>query len=198
MNFNIVTAIEKRMGFSPFEKMDPNYKGDRPGFPTNVPGSENYSSHYAQAATMAVLAGLYRNASDREGASAVLNPGATDLLNWIFRGREDSIVREVADYLPGKSGVENRFTDDVKGFMRQILDTAIGLLREQVPEKKDEPAQIQKILAGQRHNILAYLPADIMAGRALEDNSMDDRTNKMEGPVSGLMHFIENVFAEKE
>jgi hypothetical protein len=31
-----------------------------------------------------------------------------------------------------------------------------------------------------------------MMGDVLNDGGMDDRTNKMEGPVSNLMHKIEN------
>ena len=35
-------------------------------------------------------------------------------------------------------------------------------------------------------------------GEALEDNSLDDRTNKMEGPVSSIIHNIEKAFAGTE
>jgi hypothetical protein len=34
-------------------------------------------------------------------------------------------------------------------------------------------------------------------GSAMNDQSLDDRTNKMEGPVSGLAHFVESVFSQK-
>ena len=47
-------------------------------------------------------------------------------------------------------------------------------------------------MSGQRHNILVYLPAALQLGDLLNDNAMDDRTNKMEGPVSNFMHNIEN------
>ena len=32
----------------------------------------------------------------------------------------------------------------------------------------------------------------------LEDNTMDDRMNKMEGPVSSFMHKIETIFTSRE
>jgi hypothetical protein len=35
-------------------------------------------------------------------------------------------------------------------------------------------------------------------GRLLEDDSLDDRTNKMEGPISNFMHSIENKFSGNE
>jgi hypothetical protein len=37
-----------------------------------------------------------------------------------------------------------------------------------------------------------HLPAAMQLGYLLNDNAMDDRTNKMEGPVSSFMHTIEN------
>jgi hypothetical protein len=205
MNFNIVTAVQERMGFGPFEKIDPNYRAEKSGFQTDRQGSalsgglsDSRSDHYVQAATMAVLVGLYRYGSDREGATDLSNAKDNSLLARIFKGQQETISREVAVYRSGVPGARNEFAGSTIGLMQQIMEIAIRVLREQEDDKKDEPGQIQKILAGQRHNILAYLPAEIMVGRTLEDNSLDDRTNKMEGPVSGLMHFIENVFAEKE
>ena len=48
----------------------------------------------------------------------------------------------------------------------------------------------------QRHNILVYLPAALYMGDVLNDEGLDDKTNKMEGPVSNLMHRIENSFSD--
>jgi hypothetical protein len=36
------------------------------------------------------------------------------------------------------------------------------------------------------------LPPALQMGDLLNDNTMDDRTNKMEGPISSMMHSIEN------
>ncbi|MEO7924436.1 MAG: hypothetical protein ABIR30_12220 [Chitinophagaceae bacterium] len=48
----------------------------------------------------------------------------------------------------------------------------------------------------QRHNILVYLPAALNLGDLLKDESLDDRTNKMEGPVSNFMHKIEDILSQ--
>jgi hypothetical protein len=42
---------------------------------------------------------------------------------------------------------------------------------------------------------LIYLPGYLQIGQALRDETLDDRTNKMEGPVSGFMHSVEKVFS---
>ena len=38
--------------------------------------------------------------------------------------------------------------------------------------------------------------AALHLGKLLDNPNMDDRTNKMEGPVSSFMHKIENIFSE--
>ena len=55
--------------------------------------------------------------------------------------------------------------------------------------------KIKTFMGNHRHNILVYLPAALQAGYLLDDNAIDDRTNKMEGPVSSFMHSIENKLA---
>ena len=47
----------------------------------------------------------------------------------------------------------------------------------------------------QRNNILVYLPAELQMSTVVNDNTLDDRTNKMEGPMSNSMHFIEKIFS---
>ena len=49
-----------------------------------------------------------------------------------------------------------------------------------------------------RHIILSHLPGAIEIGSILNDNTLDDRTNKMNGPVSGIMHSIEKTFASTD
>jgi hypothetical protein len=174
MNFNIVTAVQERMGFAPFERIDPNDTRNR----KPLPGTSGY---YEQSATLAVLAGLYRYGSDVEGALS--QPDPDHLLTTILHGQETRISLALSRYWP------HPYQETIP-FMRKIAVTAVTVLQEQAAG-----SDIQKILLSQRHNILAYLPPDMQVGKALQDNSMDDRTNKMGGPVSDLVHFFEKVFA---
>ena len=59
-----------------------------------------------------------------------------------------------------------------------------------------EAAVVKKFMNDQRNNILHYLPASLQIGKLLNDTTLDDRTNKMEGPISGLMHAIEKKFSD--
>ena len=51
---------------------------------------------------------------------------------------------------------------------------------------------------GQRNNILPFLPAELQMGELLHDNTLDDRTNKMEGPVSSIIRAIGGGFSNGE
>jgi hypothetical protein len=200
MNFNIVTAVQERMGFAPFSKIDPNDANNT----AVLADSEGY---YEQSATLAVLAGLYRYGSNPEGAVALTIPDHNTLLTTILHGRETRVARIISNFGPHSY-------EETISFMGKIAVTAVETLHEQamgnnaggsVPGSNtantaanNETSTIQDILVSQRHNILTYLPPEIQLGKTLQDNSMDDRTNKMEGPVSDLMHFFENVFASEK
>jgi len=71
---------------------------------------------------------------------------------------------------------------------------AIHALRESIVHHPTQEA-VKRYMGDQRHSILVYLPASMQLGSLLDDDSLDDRTNKMEGPISSFMHSIENKFS---
>jgi hypothetical protein len=186
MAFNIVTEVQERMGFDAFEKINPNFQET----------SEERPEHFAQAATIAVLTGLYKYAQDKEGAIELLHPDYDELLDHFFKDEKKRIIDAIGSY-------DHEVEDGTQLFMQKIAQTAVELLHAEakaevtMESKIVTPDLIQTILAGQRHNILSYLPPDLHLGTAMNDRSLDDRTNKMEGPMSNLVHFIENIFAER-
>lgn len=54
---------------------------------------------------------------------------------------------------------------------------------------------VKDFLTSQRHNILLYLDPILQLGKYIGDDTIDDSTNKMEGPVSDLMHNIGQIFS---
>ena len=50
--------------------------------------------------------------------------------------------------------------------------------------------EVKTYFSGQKNNILLYLPAVLNIGELLNDSTLDDKTNKMEGPLSSLMQNI--------
>jgi hypothetical protein len=53
---------------------------------------------------------------------------------------------------------------------------------------------VKKVMESQVHNVLTYLPASLHLGNILDDTTLDDRTHKMEGPISSIMQAISSGF----
>jgi hypothetical protein len=185
MATNIVDALQKNLGYPVLHKVDPNIQEtkDKP--------AQSQHERLAQAAIPAVLTALYSLSRSEEGCTKIIsrNP-ESDWLAVIFKGHEQEAVAKVAEY----SGAGE---NEAEGHMENIADEAIKILRE-AAGKEPKAEKVKTYMNGQRHNILVHLPAAMQMGHILNDDSLDDRTNKMEGPVSSFMHKIENNFSGGE
>lgn len=68
--------------------------------------------------------------------------------------------------------------------LNSIAKEAISLISEQV--KTGTIMDVKRLLADSRNDVLPFLPASMQIGVLLNDDTLDDRTNKMEGPISSL------------
>ncbi len=179
MNSNIVEAIQKRLGYPPLKKIDPNIQETTGNLQSSI------EEKLGQSAIPVVLAGFFRLTRTDEGCWKVINSNKeTNWLQKLFGNQEDLAVEKVAQY----ARVTN---DEARIDMEQAAREAYKLLVA-VSGEKQSHEKIKTYLSNQRHTILVYLPAALQLGYLLNDNAMDDRTNKMEGPVSSFMHTIEN------
>lgn len=165
---NLVTAVQKAYGFNAFDKINPN-RQDK----TVHAGRQ----HYTQVATITVLTGLYNYGSTENGAKELFRLNADQLLNRFFQPKEKEIINVVSKY-------GNEPVDDTNILMKEIAVSATGIVKKYLgPSASD--SHIMSFIAGQRHHILVFLPQDLGLGDLLNNNLLEDRTNKMEGPVSG-------------
>ncbi len=179
MTHNIVETIQKMLGYPALQKVDPNSQEIKENFQRTT------EEKLAQSILPVVLAGFYSYTRSDEGCNAILADAKNE--NWldiIFGVEKQKAVEKVAQY----AGVSN---EEVLADMEQASREAAKLIREGGGEKPT-PEKIKVFMNNQRHNILVHLPAALQLGELLHDNAMDDRTNKMEGPISSLMHTIEN------
>lgn len=173
---NLVETIQKNLGLPPLQKIDPNIQEAK------EKSIRQPKEKLSQAAIPAVLTALYTFTRTDKGCKSILaNAGNGDSLGLIFQGKEAAGVDKVARY----AGVESK---EAESAMENIADEAIKIVRE----TGDSEEKIKTYMNGQRHNILVHLPAAMQLGDLLNEETLDDRTNKMEGPVSSFMHKIEN------
>ncbi|MFI5130706.1 MAG: hypothetical protein ACHQFX_11970 [Chitinophagales bacterium] len=183
MATNIIETIQKNLGLPALEKIDPNSQE------TKGKSLRSSQDKLAQAAIPAVLAALYKFTRTDEGCQAIIsNNDNPDWLGTFFEDREKSAVDKVALYAAVMPG-------EAESVMVNVADEAINTLKNSI-KTKPSVDNIRSFMADQRHNILVYLPAAMQMGDVLNDESMDDRTNKMEGPVSGFMHRIEKMLSK--
>ncbi len=181
MAIDLVETIQKNLGFPALQKMDPNTQ--------EVKKPENLSAqdYLPQAAIPAVLLGLYKFSGDKDGNAAILNGSLkSDLLKTIFQNHEDLAISKVASYT-------NNTTDYTATKMEQIAGEATRLVKENISGETTD-SSVKDFLLDQKKNILVYLPAELQLGKVLDDNTIDDRTQKMEGPMSTGMHWLEKFF----
>lgn len=181
MAISLVEAVQARLGDCAIGKIDVNATHQSE---TLKPRTTN---HAQQGAAAAVLVALYRFGKTDEGAANLAHNTSGNWLQTIFVNKDEVAVSKVAAY--GDIPVV-----EARDLMTMVADEAVAELHRSVGNDAT-PAKIKAYMASQRSNILAYLPAELEMGKLLDDPVLDDRTNKMEGPVSSFLHWIENLMA---
>jgi len=178
---NLVETIQQNLGFEPLQKIDPNTQ--------EVAVNTNSEAALAQAAIPSVLIALYKYTLSDEGAEDVIREKfSTEWVNAFFGKNMGIATMKIADYASAS-------TQHAYEIMEAVAVEAVKQVQRN--EAGDQEATVvKKFMNDQRNNILHYLPASLQIGKLLNDSTLDDRTNKMEGPISGLMHAIEKKFSD--
>ena len=174
---NLVDAIQKNLSYPPLEKVDPNSQ--------EIKGAKKMSSaqKLPQAAIPAVLAAMIKYSDGPDGISLLTPHENRNWLGTFYSGKEKEAVKKVANY----AGVSE---DEAERNMEDISNEAVRLVIDSV--KNADAEKLRSYMNSQRHTILSHLPAVLKIGDTLNEETFDDRTNKMEGPVSSFLHKIEN------
>lgn len=182
MSIDLLTTVQEKLGYPALQKIDPNTQ--QVVADEKTPAEDKFS----QAAIPAVLTAMYKYVQSDEGATAFLR--ADDSINWIdeiFDDNRKEVIQTIASYAK-QSG------EDPVAKMNAIATEAAKVVKEHLPEAAGIK-EVKAFFKDQKTNILLYLPADLNMGELLHDNSLDDNTNKMEGPVSSLMQSIGAAFS---
>lgn len=182
MSANLIEVIRKKMGYPSVEKVDPVDHEAK-----NISNSSSRQK-LAQAAIPAVLAVVYKFTRSEKGRDTILSGKKNgSWLDTMLENKEFAAVDKVAHY----AGVGR---DEAENEMQKIADVTIT---EVLNQSGKQPTQdkLKTYLANQRHSILVHLPPELQIGSLMEDDTLDDRTNKMEGPMSNFIHAVENKFS---
>jgi hypothetical protein len=174
----LVDIIQEEMHIAPLKKIDPN---------TQQPIT-NSDSKMAQAVIPSVLAALYKFSLKDHGAGIILSgKNSTTWVNMLFGNNAKTALQRMSNY--SASSFET-----VQHYFEKVAEKSVRFLNS-LFDNNTSIENVRSILNDNKNDVLTYLPAELQMGKLLEDNTIDDRTNKMEGPVSGLMHTIEKAFS---
>lgn len=182
MSVNLIKAIQENLGFPELKKIDPN---------TEHPATDNEevaANKFSQAAIPAVLTGLYKYVQSDEGATDFLNIKNSN--NWIAKIFDDNRKEAIQTI----SAYAQQSNEDPLAKMNAIANEAVKVAKENMGADAGIK-EVKLFFSNQRNNILLYLPAELRMGELLHDNTLDDNTNKMEGPISSLMQSIGSAFS---
>jgi len=183
MSINLIKILAQKQGQPELPPVDPNTQ-------EISPASRTYTDKLVQAAIPVVLTGMYKYSRDIHLADQLID-GDFDR-QWqdrLFGESRELIIAEVASY----AGV-SRGEADKK--LKEVFSQAVDVIKSRMGSP--DANAVAGLFTGQRNNILTHLPAAIGIGGFLNDDSLDDRTNKMHGPASSFMHTVEKVFSSPE
>jgi hypothetical protein len=177
---NLVELIQKDLGYQELYKIDPNTQDIKLD-------DKNYGVQMVtQAGIPAVLCGLLNLLESSAGIAEILHGESSNWLETIFGKRTEELINRIAIYSNTTPLASKQETE-------HIANDSVRLLKAHVQDKSDYTS-IAAFCKEQRANALFYLPASIDLGSLINDNQLDDRTHKMEGPISSLMHSLEKQF----
>ncbi|MBK6828902.1 MAG: hypothetical protein IPG86_19525 [Chitinophagaceae bacterium] len=182
MSVNLVSLVQQNLGYPELLKMDANTQ--EAVIDTALPAEDRFS----QAAIPAVLITIYKYSRSDEMAEKLLKD--EQVVSWMSEMQKNApgeMIQVVADY----AGIP---LEESSNRMNAIAAESVRLIKQDIGEK-GTILDLKNLMANQRNFILPYLPASMQLGTMLDDSTLDDRTNKMQGPVSGLMHVIGNKLA---
>jgi hypothetical protein len=177
---NIVEEVQKNLGFDALKKIDPNTQ--------QVPGDDlSIGNHaLAQAGIPAVLLGIL-NRLELTPSLEELESGQTgSLMEKIFGDSSQTVINRIEQY---SKNTDKHSAQELE----HIVSESLRVIRKKLGDQPGETV-IRHFVAGNKQDILLYLPPSLELGTILLNNNLDDRTGKMEGPVSSFMHRLEKKF----
>ena len=182
MSIHLLEAVQQNLGYPALQKIDPNTQ--QVALSEKNPAEDKFS----QAAIPAVLTGLYKYVQSNEGAEEFLR--GENSPNWvarIFADHKKEVIQTISSYAmqPGEDPVEE---------MNTIANEAVRVVKGNLPPDATVK-EVKFYFSNQRNNILLYLLPELSMGELLHDPGLDDKTNKMEGPISSLMKTIGAAFS---
>jgi len=180
---NLSQDLQEFLNYPVLQKMDPT---------TGQPENEELYDIVSQSVLIVFLTGLYKATRTKEGAEEINNQQNIEgLLNIMFKNKAE-VITAVAEFTKKSENFISAKLDEVAAGYFKVINQG-----DYVTELQKENS-LEGLLTSERIKILPCLPPGLKTGKLFNDESIDDSTNKMEGPISSLMNKIEGAFSEDD
>ncbi len=188
MSINLFEEVNKMMGTPISKKESPVEKQ-----------KNEYEKTLEGAALPAALAGIYHLATSEAGAQQIIyhllnhagemDKSDSDISVVItFGNKAEAVITKISAY----SGA-NRL--DAYGSLNEAARNAYQVMLREIGKDTLSKEEVTRFMVAQRHTILSHLPEVLQLGHLLGDETIDDVSNKMNGPISNLMHSLGESFS---
>jgi len=186
MSLNLLETVQQNLHYQALQKVDPNTQ--EVVVDSTTPSEEKFS----QAVIPSAILALYKYSTTENGSQTILqNKEHEDWPSIVFGDKKDEFFDNVCKY-------SHQYADSCETKINNFFRAVVCAINERQKNGHTDAEGVRKLLADQRNLVLPFLPSDIELGKILDDTTLDDRTNKMEGPVSNLMHSIGNIFSSSD
>jgi len=177
---NLFQDVQEFIKYPALQKIDPT---------TGLPENENLYDIVSQTVLVTFLTGLYENTRTKENAAIILEQKTTkELFDKMFKNKA-AVVNHITEFTKKDDNYINTKLEEVANGYLQVIqqsEYAAALQKEK---------GLEDLLSSERHKILLFLPPELKTGELFNHQTIDDNTNKMEGPVSSLMNKIGDAFS---
>ncbi len=182
MSIHLIETVQQNLGYSPLKKIDPNTQE------VVTEKTSTVAHRFGQAAIPSILTAFYKYIQLDEGAESFLTDKyKNQWVNEIFGENNEAAIASIIAY-------KQDLNEDAVLKLNDIADEVVSVVLQQLAPVADFKS-LRMFFRDQRNNILLYLPAELNMGELLNDETLDDKTNKMEGPISSLVRSIGSAFS---
>jgi len=177
---NLSQDLQEFLKYPALQKIDPT---------TGRPEDENLYDIVSQSVLVVFLTGLYEATRTKENAVLIQEQKTTkDLLNKMFNNKA-AVLTHITEFTKNDDNYINTKLEEVANGYLQVIQ------QSEYAAALEKEKGLEDLLSSERHKILLFLPSGLKTGELFNHKTIDDNTNKMEGPVSTLMNKIGDAFS---
>jgi hypothetical protein len=183
MQQHLLQSLQQFFGYPELQKIDPNTQE------ISAVGQIGQPFKLGQAIIPSVVIGLARFLHSEQGWRTFLS--GENYPNWgsrVFSRNNTELCKRIAEY------ADMRW-EEIMHKMHEMIERAVWMIRNSGMKSDTE---VKQYIEREKNNALSYLPAKLKLGEMLGDDSLDDRTHKMDVPISNLMKSLGHGFDSEE